>query len=111
MARRRVLAIWSALSTPLILIIIGNAFRPSASAPLRSLIIVAGLALLTIEAIARRQLVRFLLTLVILIVASAVVLFVLVLVVLQGWHIALAAVCILLAVILLVTNLRELRSD
>jgi len=110
-ARRRVLAFWSALSTPLILIIIANSFRPGATASLRALIVMAVLVLLTIEATARRQLFRFLATLAVIAAAAVAAFFVAGLIVFKGWHVTVAIACALLAIVLLITNLRELSRD
>ena len=110
-ARRRLLAIWSALSTPLILIVIANVFRPGATAPLRSVFVGALLVLLLIEALARRQLVRFVMALVVIAVAASVIVSVASLLVFRGWQTTVAACCVVLALVLFVTNLRELGRD
>ena len=109
--RRRLLALWSALSTPVILIVIGNAFRPGATATLRGVVVVTVLALLTIEAITRRQLVRFVVTLAVLSVAGGVIVGFVSLVVIQGWHLGVSVLCGVLALVLLLNNLNELDRD
>jgi hypothetical protein len=91
-SRRRVLSVWAAISTPLVLL---------------WLIL---LVILTVEAIARRQLVRFLIALVVvaIVVAVGLALFVGLLV---DWRRSLTVLLAASAAILLVVNLAELRRD
>jgi hypothetical protein len=110
-ARRRLLAIWSALSTPIILIVVGNAFLPGSTATIRAVILATVAVLLTIEAVARRQLLRFLVAVVVLLAAGSLIAAFVGLVVFQGWHVAVSVVCGVLALVLVVTNLNELRRD
>jgi hypothetical protein len=108
-SRRRVLSIWAAISTPLVLLWLILLVLPL-GASLVGLSIGALLVILTVEAIARRQLARFLVALVTVatIVAAGVVLSVALLV---DWRQSLAGLLAVCAAILLVVNLAELRRD
>ena len=110
-SRRRLLAIWSALSTPLILVVVANAFLPGATLSIRALLLFGVLVLLTIEAVARRQLLRFVGAVVLLVVVVSVVSSIAALVVFRGWQTTVAVVCVILAAVLLISNLRELARD
>ncbi len=108
-SRRRVLAIWSAISTPLVLLWLVLLIVPLG----RSLVGLSAVALLvmcTIEAIARRQLARFLVALVLAAVV-AVLATVVVLGLLADWRTASGLLLVAAAVVLLVVNLVELRRD
>ncbi len=110
-ARTRFLAVWSAVSTPLILGAIGAAFMPTRSVGLSGLLIVLPLLLLTVEAIARRHLTSFVLTMVAVVVLIAVGTTVAGLAVYFGWRVTVAICFGTVAVVLLVANLRELARD
>jgi hypothetical protein len=102
-----VLAIWSAFSTPVLLIAFGLVFLPLAVSIL-GLVVIGGVLLAGLEALARRQLGPFLLTAavaaVVLVAASAL---------LRGfapdWQVAAAVALFLVALGFLVVNLVELR--
>jgi hypothetical protein len=110
-SRRKMLAIWSALSTPLILLVVANAFLPSATLSIRALLLFGVLVLLTIEAVARRQLLRFVGAVALLVVVVSVVSSIAALVVFRGWQTTVAVVCVIMAGVLLISNLRELARD
>lgn len=108
-SRRRVLAIWSAVSTPLVLLWLTLLVLPLG----RSLIGLSAAALLvmcTIEAIARRQLARFLVALVVVVLVTAAFVaaaFALV----ADWRRASGLLLVGAAAVLLAVNLVELRRD
>jgi hypothetical protein len=108
-SRRRVLSIWAAISTPLVLLWLILLLLPL-GASLVGLSIAALLVILTVEAIARRQLVRFLIALVVvaIIVAAGLTLSISIL---ADWRRALIGLLAATAAILLVVNLAELRRD
>ena len=108
-SRRRVLSIWAAISTPLVLLWLILLVLPL-GASLVGLSIAALLVILTVEAIARRQLVRFLIALVVvaILVAAGLALSVGLLV---DWRRSLTVLLATSAAILLVVNLAELRRD
>ena len=110
-SRRRVLSIWSALSTPLILLLIASTLRQGATAPLRGVLVGAMFVLLTFEAIARRQLVRFLATVVAIAAAAVVASAIIGLVLIEGWRIVTVVCIAVVAVAIAATNLRELARD
>ena len=111
--RRRVLAIWSAVSTPLILVLIGVAFIPGRLTELSVVGITAIglLGLFAIEAIARGNLFRFLATLVTLALLVVVVTTIASLTVYFGWQTTVAICFFALAFVLMLSNLRELTRD
>lgn len=109
--RRRVLAIWSALSTPVILIIMAIALLPGWEVELRGLAFVTILGLLVAEALARRQLVHFIVTLIVLAAVTLVLLTFAGIVINFGWQRALAAASFLMAILLLAANISELARD
>lgn len=109
--RRRILAMWSALSTPLILAFVGVAFLPHGSLTVIGSASFAVFAVFAIEAIARSNLVRFLVTLVVLGVLIAVGTTLAGLTVFFGWQTTVAVCLFGLAGLLLVNNLRELSRD
>jgi len=108
-SRRRVLSIWAAISTPLVLIWLVLLVLPL-NTSLLALSIGALLVICTIEAIARRALVRFLIALVIF---TIVVLAGLALsqALVTDWRLALSSVLVIAAAIVLVANFAELRRD
>jgi hypothetical protein len=108
-SHRRVLSIWAAISTPLVLLWLILLVLPL-GASLAGLSIAALLVILTVEAIARRQLVRFLIALVVvaILVAAGLALSVGLLV---DWRRSMIVLLAASAAILLVVNLAELRRD
>ena len=108
--RRRLLAIWSAVSTPLILALVGMAFLPHAITVI-GLVAICILGVFVIEAIARGNLFRFLATLVSLAALFVVGTTVAGLTVVFGWQTTVAICFFALAVVLLLSNLRELARD
>jgi hypothetical protein len=108
--RRRLLAIWSAVSTPLILALVGMAFLPGA-------LTVIGLAasgifvVFVIEAIARGNLFRFLATLLTLVALLVVGTTIAGLTFFFGWQTTVAVCFFALALFLLLSNLLELARD
>jgi len=109
--RRRILAVWSAVSTPLILAFVAVAFLPHGSVTVIGSATFAVFAVFAIEAIARSNLVRFLLTLVLLGVLIAVGTTLAGLTVFFGWQTTVAVCFFGLAGLLLINNLRELSRD
>jgi hypothetical protein len=105
--RRRLMKVWATISTPMVFALLAMMALPMG----RSIFAVAGIgmfAVLTLEAIARKRLLSFLVGLVVL--AIAVVVAAAVITGLIGsWQLALAALFLLLAVVFLVLNLGELR--
>ena len=99
------------MSTPLILVVVANAFLPSATLSIRALLLFGVLLLLTIEAVARRQLLRFVGAVALLVVVVSVVSSIAALVVFRGWQTTVAVVCVIMAGVLLISNLRELARD
>lgn len=108
-ARRRVLSIWAAISTPLVLLWLILLVLPL-GASLAGLSVGALLVILTVEAVARRQLARFLIAVVVVavLVAAGLALAVALLV---DWRRSLTVLLATSAAILLVVNLAELRRD
>lgn len=106
--RRRLLALWAAVSTPLILAAIGLAFLPQNSTPVTAAIVFWLLVLLTVEALARRRLVQFVVIVVALATAGSIVASLAALTVFAGWRVTVACVFGVLAGLILVSNLREL---
>ena len=107
-ARRRLLAVWSAVSTPLILLAVGLAVRPGNSTSLTVLLLFWLGILVAVEAVARRHFVHLVLILVTIAVVGSVVVAVAGLTVFYGWRATVAIVLAVLAVLLLVANLQEL---
>jgi len=110
-ARRRVLSIWSAVSTPLILGVIAVLFLPGTATPIFATTIFWLFVLLTVEALARRSLFRFISTLVVLALLVGLVIGVAGLAFAYGWQTTVAICLGALAVVLLVTNLQELTRE
>jgi hypothetical protein len=108
-SRRRVLSIWAAISTPLVLMSLILLVLPL-GASIIGLSIVALLVILTVEAIARRQLARFLIAVVVVgvLVVAGLALSVALLV---DWRQSLTGLLAASAAVLLVINLAELRRD
>jgi hypothetical protein len=108
-ARRRVLAVWAALSTPLVfgwlILLVLPLGRSVFGLSLGALLVIC-----TIEAVARGQLVRFLGALVVVVVVVAVALLFLWALFID-WRISLSLAFATAAVVLLVVNLAELRRD
>jgi hypothetical protein len=109
--RRRVLSVWSAVSTPLILAVIALLFLPGHSTHLVGTIFAWLFILLVFEAVAHRNLFRFLSTLVVLALLVTVVSTFVGLLFFHGWQITVAICLGLLAIVLLVVNLQELARD
>jgi hypothetical protein len=107
--RRRVLQIFAAVSTPLVLVTIGLMFLPYG----RSAVVigVAGLVVISaLEAIARGRLLAYVSTLAIAVVVAAVILAVVIGLIVE-WRLTIAAVLFTAAAIVLIFNLSELRRS
>jgi hypothetical protein len=104
--RERFLHVWSALSVPLMLaVLVAMLFVPLS--PLLLFVVAAVVGVLAVEAFARKQLLRFLLTVVALAAAAVALWFVLLW--LEGnWRLGLAVVVGATAVVLLYTAVRDL---
>jgi hypothetical protein len=109
--RRRILAAWSAMSTPLILAFVGVAFLPQATLAVISSATLSIFVVFAIEAVARSNLIRFLLALVVISVLLAVGTTVAGLTVFFGWQTTVAICFLGVAGLLLINNLRELSRD
>ena len=109
--RRRVLAGWSAVSTPLILGVIAVLFLPGTATPLVATIVFWLFVLLVVEAIARRNLFRFLSTLVVVALLAGAVSALVGLFFAYGWQTTVAVWLGVFATLLLVVNLQELARD
>ena len=110
-SRRRVLTVWSAVSTPFVLLAIGLAFLPSHSVSVTGALVFWVLVLLSIEAIARRSFARFALTIVALALLFVVVTTLAGLTVFFGWQVTVAVIFFALALVLLLANVQELKRD
>jgi hypothetical protein len=109
--RRRILAVWSAASTPLILALIGIAFIPGRDLTVFWSAIASILLVFAVEALARGNLFRFvavLASLVALVVIGATLAG---LTVYFGWQATVTICFFALAIVLLTSNLRELARD
>ena len=109
--RRRVLAGWSAVSTPLILGVIAVLFLPGTATPLVATTVFWLFVLLVVEAIARRNLFRFLSTLVVVALLAGAVSALVGLFFAYGWQTTVAVWLGVFATLLLVVNLQELARD
>ncbi len=109
--RRRLLSVWSAVSTPLILGVIAVLFLPGTATPIIATTVFWLFVLLAVEALARRNLFRFLSTLVVLALLVGAVSAVAGLVFAYGWQTTVAICLGVFAVVLLVVNLQELARD
>jgi hypothetical protein len=109
--RRRVLAVWSAVSTPLILALVGLAFLPINDVTALGSFVIGVFVVFAIEAIARGNLFRFLGTLVTMVVVVGVATTVAGLAVFFGWQTTVSICFFTLAFVLLLNNLRELVRD
>jgi hypothetical protein len=105
--RRRLLTVWAALSTPLLLVAVGLLVLPLG----QSAVVVAGISLLvifSIEALARRHWLSFVAS-----VATSVVVAIVAAAIVTGliaeWRLTVAAVAFTVAGAILVANLAELR--
>ena len=107
-ARRRMLAVWSAISTPLIVAAVALAFRPGNSTSLTILVLFWLCVLVAVEAIARRNFMHLVLILLALGVLVSVVLTMVGLTFYFGWRVTVSICLGALAVLLLVANLQEL---
>jgi hypothetical protein len=108
-ARRRVLALWSAISTSLVLMAVALMFLPVGFSVV-GIGVVALLLVFTFEALARKQLVRFLATVAVLVVAASLVLAIVGLAFID-LRLGIAAPLVTAAVAMLFLNLRELLRD
>jgi hypothetical protein len=108
-SRRRVLAIWAAISTPLVLGWLILLVLPLGRS-IFGLSLAALMVIFTIEAIARRELVRFLGSVVVVVAVVAVVLVGLWALFID-WRISVALALAAAAIVLLVVNLAELSRD
>ncbi|MDX2381978.1 MAG: hypothetical protein QNM02_19730 [Acidimicrobiia bacterium] len=107
-ARRRVLSIWSALSTPVILGVLALLFIPGLSTPVLSTIVTWLFVLLLVEALARRNLFNFLATLAVIVIVVLAVIAIGGLAFASGWQTPVAVCLSAFAFDQLVVNLREL---
>jgi hypothetical protein len=108
-ARHRVLMVWSAISTPLVLIAVTLAVLPLGP----SVTLLAGISLFiifAIEATARRRLFSYVVTLVV-VVAALIALGFVVVGLLSAWRFTVAALLLTAAVLVAVLNLSELRRQ
>jgi len=110
-ARRRILSVWSAVSTPLIIGVIAVLFLPGAATPIVATTVFWLFVLLAVEALAHRNLFRFLTTLIVLALLVGVVLAVTGLIFAHGWQTTIAICLGAFAFVLLVVNLQELTRD
>jgi len=110
-SRRRFLSVWSAVSTPVILAVIALVFRPGQSTSVMTTLLAWLFILLVMEAVARRNLFRFLSTIVALALLITVASAVIGLLFFYGWHATVAISLGLLAIVLLIVNLQELARD
>ncbi len=109
LGRRRILAIWSAISTSVVLLVpIVLVLRPGWT--VATLGIEAVIVLFALEALARKQFVRFALLVALFLVVGMVVLTVTVALV-RDWRLVIAVALALAAVALLFLNVRELLRD
>jgi hypothetical protein len=107
--RRRLLAIWSAISTSVVLaVIVFMIVQPGWS--VASIGVEVVIVLFALEALARKQLAHFAL-LVVVFIAVAVAVFVVAARLVESWQLTLAAVLACAAVVLLALNVRELLRD
>ena len=109
--RLRLLSGWSAVSTPLLLGVLGLVFLPDRPSAIAATLALWTVVVLGIEAAARRHFTRYLVG--VLVVAGAVLVvgaFALSLVV-WGWRYAVAGTFWVLGLVLLVANVRELGRD
>ena len=109
--RRRLLSVWSAISTPLILAVIALLFLPGTATPIVGTIVAWLFILLAVEALARRNLFRFLTTLLVLALLTVALLIAVGLLFLSGWQVTVAVCLGVFAIVLLLVNLRELAQD
>lgn len=110
-ARLRLLSGWSAVSTPLLLGVLGLVFLPDRPAAIVSTILLWSVVVLGIEAVARRHFTRYLVG--VLVIAGVVLLlgaFALSIIA-WGWRFAVAGTFWVLGLVLLVANVRELGRD
>jgi hypothetical protein len=109
--RQRLLAIWSAVSTPLILALIGLAFLPTSELTIVASAVIGVFLVFLIEAVARGEMLRFAATLVLIAIAVVVASTVAGLAVVFGWQVTVAVCFFTLALVLLSNNVRELVRD
>ena len=102
---------WSAVSTPLLLAFAGIAFLPHGSVTVTGSAAFVVFVVFAIEAVARSNLVRFVVTLVVLATLIAVGTTLAGLTVFFGWQTTVAVCFFALAGLLVITNLRELARD
>jgi len=110
-ARLRLLSVWSALSTPLLLGVIGLAFLPARPFAIISTVLLWTRVVVGIEAAARRHLLGFLLGVVAVAVVTMVVASFFLSVITWGWRYAVTGTFWSLAIILLIANVQELGRD
>jgi hypothetical protein len=106
--RRRLLRIWSTISTPVVFVLLALLLVLPTERPT---IVLAGLGILlvlAIEAITRKRLLTFALSLTVLVVASGAAV-VVITALLASWQLTLGILFLLLAMVFLVLNLREAR--
>ncbi len=109
--RRRILAVWSALSTPLILVLIGLVFIPDRDLAVFGSVVISIFIVFAAEAVARGNFVRFVATVATLLVVLFLSVTIAGLTVFYGWEVTVAVCFFALAALLVLANLRELRPE
>jgi hypothetical protein len=107
--RRRLLMIWAAISTPLVLIVLAFLALP-ASASITTAAAISLVVIFAIEAVARRRLFSYLATLVVVVLAVSVALAVIVALVTE-WRFTTAGLLVVAAALIAVFNIAELRRQ
>ena len=110
-SRLRLLSIWSAVSTPLLLVALGLAFLPARSLAILSTALVWTLIVLGIEAAARRHFAGYIVGVIVLVLIVAVLAGFVLSIITWGWRYATAGMFGTLAAILLFANVQELGRD
>ncbi|MBI4935074.1 MAG: hypothetical protein HY828_14420 [Actinobacteria bacterium] len=110
-ARLRLLSGWSAVSTPLLLGVLGLIFLPDRPAAIYSTVLLWGIIVLGIEAAARRHFARYLLAVVVGLGVALIIGAFAWSVIVWGWRFAVAGTFWVLGIILLVANVQELGRD
>jgi hypothetical protein len=110
-ARLRLLSGWAAVSTPLLLAVIGLSFLPARAVAIVPAVAVWTLLVLGIEAVARKHLAGYILAVLVLAVAVVATAAFAVFVVTWGWRYVVTGTFWGLAAILLIANVQELGRD
>jgi hypothetical protein len=109
--RLRLLSGWSAVSTPLLLGVLGLVFLPDRPAAIMSTVIAWTVVVLGVEAVARRHFASYLLGVLVLLGVGMLVSAFAWSVVTWGWRYAVTGTFWVLAIVLLVANVQELGRD